>query len=460
MNRGAVYLHPVACPKANVDREKLGGMLESRAYKIVDSPSEASIAIVFGCAFIDDAKRESIDDILNLSSGGADCPEHIIVVGCMPEKYGEELRRSLPEVDAFVGNSMLAALPEIMSSLVSGRDPGQVLAGGDVRGGLLVGRPERICPTTGFWTRAVMIGDGCNNACTYCSIPHMRGRLRSRSIQSIEEESDLLVEQGARELVLAGQDTASFGLDRSHNPGLAALLSSLAKRYPGVWIRLSYVNPDNLDDDVADVLAEHVNVCNYVDLPIQHASPRILKAMGRGDRPEVLEDKIRNLRKAVPDVALRTSLIMGFPGETEEDLEVLKTFLKSQEFDMVGVFAFSPQPGTPAADLQDRVPDEIVQDRILEMVAFQDEISHARMEMLVGRELQVLIEEPLESGEASARSQYDMAEVDRIIRLKDCSFPPGSFITARIDSVSAPYEWTATATQIHNPGVGSRKLNS
>ena len=452
MNKGTVYLHPVGCPKANVDREKLGGLLESRAYRIVDSPSEASIAIVFGCAFIDDAKRESIDDILNLSSPGAGRPEHIIVAGCMPEKYGEELRLSLPEVDVFVGNSMLRELPGIVASIIGGKRPHRLMTGGTGQTGLLAGAPVRIRPETGFWTRAVLIGDGCDNGCTYCSIPHMRGRLRSRSIAGILEETDLLVKQGAKELVLAGQDTASFGRDGTNNPGLAALLSDIAGRYPGVWTRLSYVNPDNLDSDVAGVIAEHSNVCNYVDLPIQHASPRILKAMGRGDRPEVLEEKIRRFRKAVPELSLRTSLILGFPGETEEDMEDLTGFLKKIEFDMVGVFAFSPQPGTPAADFPDHVPEEIVQDRILEVVALQDEISHLRMERLVGRELKVLVEDPLESGESSARSQYDMAEVDRLIRIKDCKAPPGSFASVRIESVSGPYEWTAT--QIHTLGSG------
>ena len=444
MNRGTVYLHPVGCPKANVDREKLGRLMESRSFEIVNSPSGASIAIIFGCAFIDDAKRESIDDILELSSMETDRPERIIVVGCMPEKYGEELRESLPEVESFVGNSFLRVLPDMLAAIRLDKDPGTVVTGGGHSGSLLASGPGRIRPANGFWTRAVLIGDGCDNGCTYCSIPHMRGRLRSRSIQGIQEEADLLVEQGARELVLAGQDTASFGLDRSNSPELAALLSRLARRYPGVWTRLSYVNPDNLDDDVAGAIAEYPNICNYVDLPIQHASPRILKAMGRGDRAELLEDKIRNLRRAVPDVALRTSLILGFPGETEEDMEALRAFLRNQEFDMVGVFAFSPQPGTPAADFPGTVPEEIVQDRILEIVSFQDEISQARMEKMVGRELEVLVEDPLESGESSARSQYDMAEVDRIIRLGDCRTPPGSFTTARIDSVSGPYEWTAT----------------
>jgi len=444
MNKGTVYLHPVACPKANVDREKLGALLESRAYRIVDSPSEAAIAIVFGCAFTDDAKRETIDDILDLGSLEAGRPEHIIVVGCMPEKYGDELRKSLPEVDAFVGNSLLRAIPDAMLSLIGGKDAGKVLRGGPGEGSLLAGPPRRIRPAAAPWTRSVMVGDGCDNACTYCSIPHMRGHLRSRTIAGILEETDILVKQGARELVLAGQDTASFGRDGTHNPGLAALLSDIAKRYPEVWIRLSYVNPDNLDDDVAGVIEEYANVCNYVDLPIQHAASRILKAMGRDDRPERLEAKIRNLREAVPDVALRTSLILGFPGETEEDMEALTAFLKKIEFDMVGVFAFSPQPGTPAIDFPDRVPEEIVQDRILEVVALQDEISHVRMEKLVGQDLEVLVEDPLESGDSSARSQYDMAGVDRLISIGDCKTPPGSFTTARIESVSGPYEWTAT----------------
>ncbi len=448
----AAYLNPVGCPTANVDREKLGWLLEMDGFEIVGLPSDADVGIVFGCAFTDDAKRETIDDILNLGALGDSRPEHLIVVGCMPEKYGEELSESLPEVDAFVGNSSLGVVPDLIKRLCSGESPGRILrnAGSD----LLDLRPDRTRPATAPWTRTVLIGDGCDNACTYCSIPHMRGRLRSRSIASILEEIGLLVEQGAREIVLAGQDTAAFGRDRGKSE-LAVLLSSVARRYPGVWTRLSYSNPDNLDDDVAGVMAEHANICNYIDLPIQHASSRILKAMGRGDRPEVLEDKIRTLRQAVPDVALRTSLILGFPGETEKDMEALVGFLRDNEFDMVGIFAFSPQPGTPAAGLPDRVPEEIVQDRIMEIVSLQDEISQLKMEKLVGRELEVLVEDPLETGESSGRSQYDMAEVDRIIRLVDCKTTPGSFTTARIESVSAPYEWTATESKFTILGSGT-----
>ncbi len=448
----AAYLNPVGCPKANVDREKLGWMLERDGFKIVGSPSDADVGIVFGCAFTDDAKRESIDDILNLGAPGGGRPDHLILVGCMPEKYGEELSQSLPEVDAFVGNSSLGVVPDLIKRLCSGKSLERISrsAGSD----LLDLRPDRIRPAAAPWTRTVLIGDGCDNACTYCSIPHMRGRLRSRSIASILEEIGLLVKQGAREIVLAGQDTASFGRDRSKSE-LAVLLSSVARRYPGVWTRLSYSNPDNLDDDVAGVMAEHANICNYIDLPIQHASSRILKAMGRGDRPEVLEDKIRTLRQAVPDVALRTSLLLGFPGETEKDMEALIGFLKDNEFDMVGIFAFSPQPGTPAAGLPDRVPEEIVQDRIMEIVSLQDEISQLKMGKLVGRELEVLVEDPLETGESSGRSQYDMAEVDRLIRLIDCKTTPGSFTTARIESVSAPYEWTATESKFTILGSGT-----
>lgn len=443
MKAPTVYLHPVACPKANVDREKLAALLEARSYRIVDSPAGATFAIVFGCAFIDDAKRESIDDILRLGSRASDRPEHLIVAGCMPEKYGEEMQDSLPEVDAFVGNSGLGALPEMLTGIRKGKRAERVIRGAGEGESVLEGARRRIRPALAPWTRTVLIGDGCDNECTYCSIPHMRGRLRSRSIESIIGETDLLVEQGAKEVVLAGQDTASFGRDRER-PQLPELLSTMAERYPEVWIRLSYTNPDNLDSDVAGVIGRYANICNYLDLPIQHASPPVLKAMGRDDRIDLLDRKIADLRKAVPDIALRTSVIIGFPGETEDDLGRLLGFLGRVEFDMVGVFAFSPQPGTPAADLPDRVPDEIVQARIVEVVSLQEEISHSRMQMMIGREVGVLVEDMLERGEKGARSQYDMAEVDRIIRIRDCRSASGAFSKARIDSVAAPYEWSAT----------------
>jgi ribosomal protein S12 methylthiotransferase len=436
-----VYLHPVACPKAEVDLEKVGWIFEQAGFELVNEPGGAAFAIVFGCGFIDDAKKESIEDILGLVEMKQRSKlDHVLVVGCLPQKYGRSLALSLPEVDAFVGNPDLYTLPMICAQVLEGTLPAKVWTGDLAVLGELGGVPHRVRPGSRPWTRAVMISDGCDNACTYCAIPEMRGPLRSRDIASIIEETGQLVDQGAREIVLTGQDTASYGNDLGAN-GLASLLDTLALEFPDTWLRLAYANPDNLEDEVAHVIAARANVCDYIDIPIQHASARILKAMGRAG-PEVKRRKIRNLREAVPDIVLRTSLIVGFPGETEDDMAALLDFLAEADFDLVGVFAFSSQPGTPAARLRAKVPEHIKEARVMDVVSLQKEISLRKMRKLVGRAVEVLVDER-DGPDCLGHSRYDMAELDRTVRITGCGAGPGDLVTARLESVSAPFEWTA-----------------
>jgi ribosomal protein S12 methylthiotransferase len=442
MRHKKVYLHPAGCPKATVDLEKIGGELEARGFEIVPTPEGAGVGLLFGCGFIEDAKRESIDDILSLAElkRKGDL-RHLIVVGCLPEKYAESLATELPEVDAFIGNSELESLSSFLDGLTGDAEGSRPRTAG-ARGGKNVTRSiTRMQARTAPWTRTVLINDGCDNACTYCAIPQMRGALRSRSMPEILAEIDFVVGQGAREIVLAGQDTASYGKDLGER-ALGGLLEEAASKHPGIWVRLSYANPDNLESDIGNVIGRHSNICSYMDIPIQHASPKILKAMGRRDDPSALLSTIGALRDSVPNIALRTSVIVGFPGEAEDDMQALESFLGEIEFDMVGVFGFSPQPGTPAAALPDQVPDEVIQERIMDVVSRQEGISRRKMEGFVGRELQVLVEGGLEGDHPTGRSQYDMAEIDRCIRLKGCDAGPGTFAKVRIESVSAPYEWT------------------
>ncbi len=436
-----VYLHPAACPKAGVDLEKIGWILEEAGFGLVDEPAGATFGIVFGCGFIDDAKQESIEDILELVELKQRSQlRHIVFVGCLPQKHGKALALSLPEVDALVGVGGLYMLPMICKRILEGKLPGKVWDDDLTAIGDLGDIPYRVVPGARAWTRAVIICDGCDNACSYCAIPQMRGRLRSRDSDTIAEEVTGLARQGVKEIVLAGQDTASYGNDLGEN-GLAALLDVLAGQFPDTWLRLAYVNPDNLDDRVADTIAAHRNICDYVDIPIQHASPRILKAMGRVG-PALKKRKIAHLRDAVPDVALRTSVIVGFPGETEEDMELLLEFLASVEFDLVGVFAFSPQADTPAAGLPGKVPDEVKQERIMDVVSLQNEISRRKMEAMLGRDVTVLVDES-DGPDCMGHSQYDMAGIDRTIRIAGCKTRAGELVTARLDAVAAPFEWTA-----------------
>jgi ribosomal protein S12 methylthiotransferase len=439
--KGRVYLHPAACPKAGVDLEKIGWILEQAGFELSDKPAGSALGIVFGCGFIDDAKRESIEDILALIELKQRLElDHIVVVGCLPQKYGRSLALSLPEADAFVGVGALKMLPMICDRILDGKLPAKVWTDDLTILGDLRDTCRRIVPAEKPWTRTVMICDGCDNACSYCAIPQMRGPLRSRENAAIAAEVAELVRQGAKEIVLAGQDTASFGNDRGEN-GLARLLEGLAAQVPDIWLRLAYVNPDNLDRRVGDTIAGHANICNYMDLPIQHASPSILAAMGR-KAPAVKRRVIADLREVVPDVALRTSVIVGFPGETEEDMDVLLEFLEAVEFDMVGVFAFSPQADTPAARLPGRVPDQVIQERIVDVLSLQTEISCRKMEAMLGRQVAVLVDEL--SGECSlAHSCYDMAVIDRTVRIAGPMLPPGQFAVVRLEKVSAPFEWTA-----------------
>jgi ribosomal protein S12 methylthiotransferase len=466
-----VYLNPVGCPKANVDLERVAWLLQHSGYEIVCERSEATIAVVPGCAFIDDAKLETIDSLLDLARLKREgALEYLIVFGCLPEKYGEETSREMPEVDALVGNSRLAMLPAVIGQLRQGSLHSRVLVGGDFA---QWGRDSgRRAPSAAPWTRTLMISDGCDNACTYCSIPHMRGPLRSRSPSEIVGEAQMLVEQGAKEIILAGQDIAAFGMDRGRRE-LAELTAQLAREVPAEWIRLSYVNPDNLQPELGEVMSDHRNVCKYLDIPIQHASRSVLEHMGRRPDPEALKSLIRGLRDVVPDIALRTSVIVGFPGETESDFEELLTLMIEVQFDLVGVFTFSPQPGTPGAGFDNQVPEEVAEARLIEAVALQEGISRDKMRHLVGQTLKVLVEDnPLihcndgrlwcsvASPDATAlstnsadrgngrlargRTQYDMPEIDRVVHLTGCSARPGDFVEARIDDVTGPYEWSAT----------------
>jgi ribosomal protein S12 methylthiotransferase len=436
-----VYLHPAACPKAGVDLEKVGWILEQAGFELVDEAAGAALGIVFGCGFIDDAKRESVEDVLGLvelkqrSQLG-----HIIVVGCLPQKYAESLARSLPEADAMVGIGGLFMLPMICSRILDGKLPARIWNEDFTAVGSLADIPYRAEPRGTPWTRTVMVCDGCDNACSFCAIPQMRGRLHSRDMETIAEEVQELVRTGAEEVVLAGQDTASYGNDLGEN-GLAGLLDMLAIRFPDTWFRLAYLNPDRLDERVGGVIASRSNVCDYADIPIQHASPRILKAMGRGG-PDLKKRRIRGLRSAVPDVALRTSVIVGFPGESEEDMKRLLDFLAAIEFDIVGVFAFSPQDDTPAAELPDQVPDEVKQERLMDVVSFQNEISRRKMDAMLGRELTVLTDQR-EGTDCLGHSQYDMAGIDRTVRIAGTMAKPGDLVPVRLETVSAPFEWTA-----------------
>ncbi len=441
-----VYIHPASCPKAKVDLEKIASLIVANGGSLQISPEQADFGIVFACGFIDDAKLESIEDILELAELKKEHKlDHVVVIGCMPQKYGKDLARDLDEVDAFVGMGSLDSLVSILDAIGHGETKRLWVEGqfGDFR------TYSRVVLDNASWTRSLMICDGCDNHCSYCSIPQMRGSLRSRNLEDIIAEADLLVEQGAKELVVAGQDTASYGKDIGSS--LEKVARALAERYPNCWIRIAYANPDNLKPDIAQIIGTYPNVCNYLDIPIQHASPRVLEAMGRSGDVAKLEDLIMELRARIPDIALRTSVIVGFPGETEKEFQDLLRFLGKVRFDLVGAFIYSPQPGTPAASLPDQVPDSIKEERLIEVIALQHDIALEKMHDLIGEQVEVLIEE--RQGEFfQARTQYDMREVDRIVLLEARDLEPGRFALARIETAYGYYGWKANLINMGEKG--------
>jgi ribosomal protein S12 methylthiotransferase len=425
-----VFLLTSPCPKAAVDIEKLSYLIRTRGFEIAERPEDATVIVTWGCGFVDDAKQESIEDILaavEVKKGGS--ARAVIVTGCLPEKYGDDLAESLPEVDTFVGASSLALLPEIID---------YVLAGEEVRR-VWLSRPfmefdpgcERDLGGDVEWTRTLLICRGCDNRCTYCTIPQMRGSLRSREPDQIIKEARGLVRGGAVEIVLAGQDIASYGRDLG-GPDLPGLVERLGRESGAHWIRLCYAHPDNLDPGIADIMAANPSICRYIDLPIQHAAPAVLKAMGRNPDPDAIREKVARMRDRVPDLAIRTSVIVGFPGEREADFEFLLKFLKEVEFDLIGAFEFSPQPQTVAGSLPGAVPDFIRQERLIEVVRLQEEISEARVAKLMGEEIEVLVEEVTEAGGVVGRSQYDAPDVDRRVHVAGSTADPGEFVMAAV----------------------------
>lgn len=437
MNPINVYIEPSPCPKANVDLEKIGQLLNLADMQISQEPSGSTVAIIFGCGFIDDAKLDTLDSVLSLTElKRMGKLKHILLIGCLAQKYGEELAAELPEVDAFVGVNWFGSIDNIVEKVIA-RSPQRLWISGSDHKEL----PSMRCLLSAHpWTRWVMICNGCDNLCSYCSIPEMRGKLRSRAPDEIIEEIGLLEKQGVKEIVLGGQDTASYGNDRG-DCDLISLVSRIAGTFPEIWIRIAYANPDNLDPAIADVISDYPNVCNYLDVPIQHASPKILRAMNRKDDCERLNKLISTIRRTVPDISLRTSVIVGFPGETEDDFQMLRRFLIETRFDLVGVFEFSPQPGTIAERLTDQVPDEIKHQRLIEIVSTQELLAKLCMRKLVGKDVEILVEG--HDGKMGwGRSQYDMKDVDRIIRISGCpKNSVGEFGKVRIDSVIDSYEW-------------------
>ena len=428
---GAVSL---GCNKNRVDTESALGVLRDHGYGITSRPEEADILLVNTCGFIGPAKEESINTILDMAEykKSGRC-RLLVVTGCLAQRYEKDLLEELPEIDLLLGVNQYARLPELI---------GQALRGNRVsscQDNLGYFEQSRVL-TTPFYSAYIRIGEGCSNRCAFCAIPLIRGPYRSRKEDAILAEIRQLAASGVREHILVAQDTTRYGSDRGERHALPGLLRKAAEIEGVTWLRTLYCYPDETNEELLDILAEHPKVCSYLDLPVQHISPDILRRMRRRGTREDILNCVRGARER--NLTLRTSLIVGFPGETEDQFKELLEFVEASEFDRLGAFIFSPEENTPAADMPDQIPEEVKQERLDRLMTLQQGISLKRNQARVGTKETVLITDvsPAE-GKALGRSSREVPEEDGQILLRFRGPAPeiGSFVPAEI-TAAEPYD--------------------
>ena len=413
MKAGFVSL---GCSKNLVDTEVMLGLIREREIELVNDPSDADILIVNTCAFIQSAKEESINTILNMAEYKQPEKGHcksLIIAGCLGQRYGQELLDELPEADGIIGTEAWGRVTEVIDETLKGN---RVVIKGDET--IYDASVPRI-PTTPKHTAYVKIAEGCNNRCAFCAIPLIRGKYRSRKLEDIVAEVRNLADKGVREIVLIAQDTTNYGHDIYGEPRLAQLLRELCKVEGIKWIRTLYNYPRFLNDELIEVMATEEKIVKYVDIPLQHASNEVLRRMRRPDTKEQITALLKKLRERVPGVVIRSTFIVGFPGETEEQFQELKDFIQEQRFDHAGFFTYSKEEDTPAANMDGQVDDDVMQDRYHEIKAVQSLISQEINESLVNQVLEVIVEGHTEDGTSYGRSYRQADDVDDLVYIED-----------------------------------------
>lgn len=410
------------------------GILREKGFRIV-SDRDADIVVINTCAFIGPAEEESEEVIRELSSlRRSGRKERIIVAGCLVQKYGEKVLEIFPDVDAAVGTGEFTRIGDLLLALLDGRPEDRVFVGNPTY--LYDHESPRVRATLPH-VAYVKIGEGCDHRCTFCIIPSLRGKGREREIGSICEEVRRMAQEGVLEINLISQDTTSYGIRIYGRPMLHELLRELS-RIDGIrWIRVLYSYPTKLYDDLLDLIASQDKICKYLDIPMQHASDRILRAMGRLGRRKDLERVLRRARDLIPDLVVRTTFIVGFPGEREEDFEELLSFISDARIDRVGIFKFSPQPGTRAATMPEQVPEEVKEERFARAMELQRKISREKNEALVGTTMDVLIDRPLKRGLYVGRSMGHAPDIDGVVYVGGDGFKAGAGDMVRVKIISA-----------------------
>ena len=420
----------LGCDKNLVDTEKMLGILGKEGYSFVDDENEADIVVVNTCCFIGDAKEESINTILQMAELKKNGRlKALIVTGCLAQRYKQEIIDEIPEVDAILGTTSYEAVGAAIREVMDGETP-EIFESIDAP---VSTATERLITTGGHYA-FLKIAEGCDKRCTYCIIPYLRGKYRSVPMEQLVREAEELAEKGVKELILVAQETTLYGKDLYGEKKLPELLRRLAAVSGIQWIRLQYCYPEEITEELIQAIKTEEKVCHYLDIPIQHASDAVLKRMGRRTNQAELRERIAHLREEIPDIALRTTLISGFPGETQEDHEELMRFVDEMEFDRLGVFAYSAEEDTPAAGYPDQVPQEVKEDRRDEIMELQQEIAFEKAEDMKGRVLEVMIEGKVADENAFVGRTYkDAPNVDGLIFVNaDVPLMSGDFCRVRV----------------------------
>lgn len=431
MKKTKIFFVSLGCDKNRVDSEEMLGHLSASGFSFTDDETEAEIIVVNTCCFIDEAKEESIETILDMArmKEEGNC-KRLVVAGCMAERYRDEILKELPEIDALCG---VNELPEIVKAC-AGRTTEETSAVDALEDtAQSESEPSRVITTAGHY-EFLKIAEGCNKRCTYCVIPNIRGKYRSYTMDYLLDQAKFLADQGVKELVVVAQETSIYGRDLYGEDKLPELLHRLCM-IPGLeWIRVLYCYPEDITDEFLRVMAEEPKICHYIDMPIQHASDKILKRMGRRTSHDSIVETIKRAREIVPDVVLRTSLISGFPGETEEDYKILVDFVKEIRFDHLGVFTYSREEGTPAHDFPDQVDEAVKIARRDEIMKIQESISEEKLLEKKGEIFDIIVEGQLPEDEVYVgRTKMDAPDVDGLFYFS-CEEPlmTGDIVKARV----------------------------
>lgn len=398
----------LGCAKNLTDTETMLGILNEKGFEITAEVSEAEIIVVNTCAFIDSAKEESINAILEMAEYKNENCEVLAVAGCLAQRYKDDIEKELPEVDIILGTTDYDKIADVVADFYKTGKRKSVV--GDVNTPVSYDLPR--IQSTPKYSSYLKIADGCDNFCTYCIIPKLRGKYRSRPLESIVEEAKMLSENGVKELILIAQDTAYYGMENNVS-SLAEVIRKLSEIEGIEWIRLQYCYPENITEELVNEIASNSKVVKYLDMPLQHVSDSVLKRMGRRSRQKEIENLISGLREKIPNLTIRTSIIVGFPGETEEDFELLKEFLQEYRLDRVGVFKYSQEENTPAADFDNQIDDEVKEIRYNELMSLQQEISAKLNKEKEGRCIRAIVEGYDENEFCYVgRTEADTPEVD------------------------------------------------